>query len=216
MEWDKIENDWKKQLDNREIIPSDAAWQKLAQQLGQEEKKVKKLAYKKWLSLAACLLVGGAIGWMLLPSISNSIENQLINPIEENIVVEVEEMIQNPIQNDVVQEESKSNNQVVVQGKEQVVLKNTQQEESRIVDVNVLKDISIEKASQDKELATSKLIPITIDKRDTTNRIVVDSNKLLKQVEGEVEMEYRETKLKKIFETTKKVVVDISNSKYEK
>ncbi len=212
MEWGKIEKNWKKQLEDREITPSDAAWQKLAQQLGQEEKQEKQIAYKKWLSLAACFLVGGAIAWMLLPSAVNNIEDQLTSPMKEIIVVDAEEIIQN----DVVEEKNESNNQITVYNKEKDVIKNSHYEESRIAQINTIKDTSKAKVTQDAELATSKLIPIIIEKIETNNRIVVDSNKLLKQVEGEVEIEYRETKLKKIYETTKKVVVDISNSKYEK
>lgn len=216
MEWGKIEKGWKKKLGYREIIPSDTAWQKLTQQLEQEEKKVKKIVYKKWLSLVACLLVGGAIGWILIPSTSKSIENQSIQPFEENSFVDVNEINPNIIQNEnSIEEKTASAEQIAVYEKEKTNLKIIQKETLRIAQINDLQDV--EQVVENDNLSITKLIPVNIEKKEViANRIVVDSNALLKQVEKEVEIEYRETKLKKIYETTKKVVVDISNNKYEK
>lgn len=216
MEWGKIEKGWKKKLGYREIIPSDTTWQKLTQQLEQEEKKVKKIVYKKWLSLVACLLVGGAIGWILIPSTSKSIENQSIQPFEENSFVDVNEINPNIIQNEnSIEEKTASAEQIAIYEKEKTNLKIIQKETLRIAQINDLQDV--EQVVENDNLSITKLIPVNIEKKEViANRIVVDSNALLKQVEKEVEIEYRETKLKKIYETTKKVVVDISNNKYEK
>lgn len=69
------------------------------------------------------------------------------------------------------------------------------------------------------EYKTERVDSLIIDEiwvRKPQQKVMVDSQDLLKQVEGEIEVEYRETKVNKLIHTAKKAVVDISDSRLEK
>ncbi|WP_410881607.1 hypothetical protein [Myroides sp. DW712] len=209
MEWSKIDKDWKKQLDERTIAPSPAAWDKLAQQLDIREKKVKRLALKKWMGLAACLVIGGIVGlvfWTTSPSIPS--------PTSEESTQEyyVTTHKANP-------EEAKEQ-QERVKPQEFIAPHQGQQQENVGRATRFLQLAEIESiAPKTTEAKREKLDSLVIDEiwvKKTPPKVMVDSNDLLKQVEGEIEVEYRETKLKKIIDTTKKAVVDLSEGRYEK
>lgn len=208
MEWRKIEQEWKKKVEGRTIAPSATAWDRLAQQLDGEEKKVKKLAYKKWMAIASCLLVGGlvAIVVMQLDS-SNAIEDKPVyRPTEVQQVV-MEERPALELEKTAV-EQAVSKKSVPI--KEPVVV------ESHVL-VQQLNPIAVElkipEASKTEEVETLLKEELRVQK--TPTKVIVNSNNLLKQVEGEIEIEYRDTKLMKMRESAKKFVADISNSKYE-
>lgn len=217
MEWDKIEKNWKKQLNEREIAPSGDAWNKLAQQLDQQEQKVKVIAYKKWLAIAACLVLGGMISWMLLLLSSITNDGVIIPEINEQMVVEIEDSIESKTKstNDTLLITEKPSKAIVNSNKTESKKDNYQQ----IISNNkLLEDKKEENIAQNEvinQTHPTKLLPIIVPVK-APNKIVVDSNSILQQVEGEVELEYRDTKLKKIYDSTKKVIVDMSNSKYEK
>lgn len=208
MEWRKIEQEWKKKVDDRTITPSATAWDKLAQQLDGQEKKNKKLAYRKWMAIAACLLVGGlgAIVMMQLES-SNTIESipthrpmevkQVV--MEEQPTLELEEIEAEQV----VPKRSVSIKQPVVV--EQHVL--VQQLNSVAIDLKI--------PEESKKEEVEALLKEELRVQKAPKKVMVNSNNLLKQVEGEIEIEYRDTKLMKMRESAKKFVVDISNSKYE-
>ena len=205
MEWNKIEKDWKKQLDEQSIAPSAAAWDKLSQQLDKREKKKKGSVITTWIGIAACLVVGGLVGLLLLKtekSISpNSIE---FFPTEQQLVVE------------------ETNRQEIVEKEEDIVFDS----KGREVKNGVREKVTHNQVAQVNntihivpEYTREKIDTLIIDEiwvKKTPPKVVVDSNDLLKQVEGEIEVEYRDTKLKKIIDTTKKAVVDLSDSRYEK
>lgn len=208
MEWRKIEQEWKKKVDDRSITPSTTAWDKLAQQLDGQEKKVKKLAYRKWMSIAACLLVGG-LGVIVMMQLepSNTIESTpAYRPVEVQQVV----MEEQPA----LEVEKTAVEQAVP--KQSVPIKEPVFEERHVL-VQQLNPIAVElkipEVSNTEEVEALLKEELQIQK--TPTKVIVNSNNLLKQVEGEIEIEYRDTKLMKMRESAKKFVADISNSKYE-
>jgi len=208
MEWRKIEQEWKKKVDDRSIAPSATAWDKLAQQLDGQEKKVKKLAYRKWMSIAACLLVGGLGAIVMIQLVpSNTIESTPVyRPTEVQQVVMEEQPtleLEETEAEQVVPKRSLSIKQPVVV--EQHVL--VQQLNSIAVELKI--------PEESKKEEVEALLKEELQVQKTPTKVIVNSNNLLKQVEGEIEIEYRDTKLMKIKESAKKFVVDISNSKYE-
>ncbi|WHT37720.1 hypothetical protein QNH98_11120 [Myroides sp. mNGS23_01] len=62
MEWSKIDQEWKKQLDERSIAPSARAWDQLTKQLDDRDKKKTRSALTLGIGIAACLVVGGIMG----------------------------------------------------------------------------------------------------------------------------------------------------------
>lgn len=204
MEWSKIDKDWKKQVDKRTIAPSAAAWDKLAKQLEHREQKVKTLAYKKWIGVAACLIVGGILGLIFL-QIEHII--QKAGPkvgIEEYQVVEIEKPLEEV-------QERREERVVPIQ-----LTKPNQVQRSDVEVQLATSDIQITKPIEYKTERVDSLIIDEIWVRKPQQKVMVDSQDLLKQVEGEIEVEYRETKVNKLIHTAKKAVVDISDSRYEK
>ncbi|WP_158962170.1 hypothetical protein [Myroides fluvii] len=204
MEWNKVDKDWKKQLDERTIAPSAAAWNKLSQQLDNREKKKKRGVITTWMGIAACLVVGGLIG-LLLSKAEQPLDSNTIHLPTTDYQVVV----------DTQQED--------VGAKEEVRLVETGGGESKkVVEEKVVRKelVQAEKTMPSGiEYKRERIDTLVIDEiwvKKTPPKVVVDSNDLLEQVEGEIEVEYRETKVNKLINTAKKVVVDISDSRYEK
>lgn len=206
MEWSKIDKEWKKQLDERSIAPSTAAWDKLAQQLDDRDKKKKRGIRTTWIGIAACLVVGGIMGLIFLKTEPMIQLNPTDVPTTEHYLV-TEDTEQEEALEQRTREESIRPNPVVEQKE---VGKKIRLEQL----VQVENNIQIPPVAKREKMDSLTIDEIWVNKPQ--RKVVVDSNHLLKQVEGEIEVEYRETKLKKIIDTTKKAVVDISDSRYEK
>lgn len=206
MEWNKIEKDWKKQLDEQSIAPSAAAWDKLSQQLDKREKKKKRGVITTWIGIAACLVVGGMIGLLLLKTEPSIEFNGIDSPtVEQQLVIEEVKA------EDVFSEE----NEVRTVDKDLSVSPRKEKERIQIQSIAQIENTTSIPTITKREKMDSLIID-EIWVKKPQRKVVVDSNNLLKQVEGEIEVEYRETKLKKIIETTRKAVVDLSDSRYEK
>lgn len=208
MEWSKIDKDWKKQLDERTIAPSPAAWDKLAQQLDVRDKKVKRIAIRKWMGLAACLVIGGMLGlifWVTSPSRTS--------PTSEKSSLE------HYVGTDKTKPEDSEEQHHRVKPQEFIVPNHGKLEKGG-VETQLLQLAEIEPivpgTTATKREKMDSLVIDEIWVKKNQRKVMVDSNDLLKQVEGEIEVEYRDTKLKKIIDTTKKAVVDLSESRYEK
>lgn len=206
MEWSKIDKEWKKQLDERSIAPSTAAWDKLAQQLDDRDKKKKRGIRTTWIGIAACLVVGGIMGLIFLKTEPMIQSNPTDVPTTEHYLVTEDTEQEETLEQRTHEESIRPN--PVVQQKE--VGKKIRIEQL----VQVENNIQISPVAKREKMDSLTIDEIWVNKPQ--RKVMVDSNHLLKQVEGEIEVEYRETKLKKIIDTTKKAVVDISDSRYEK
>lgn len=209
MEWSKIDKDWKKQMDERTIAPSATAWDKLAQQLDAREKKVKTLTIKKWMGLAACLIIGGILGlvfWTTSPSIPSPTSEESTREsyvVTDKTKLDVSKEQQNRVKPQKFIEPSQGQPQEKV---------GTETRFSQLAEIELI----VPRITETKREKMDSLIIDEIWVKKNQRKVMVDSNDLLKQVEGEIEVEYRETKLKKIIDTTKKAVVDLSEGRYEK
>ncbi|MGG5507058.1 MULTISPECIES: hypothetical protein [unclassified Myroides] len=217
MEWRKIEQEWKEKLEGRTITPSANAWDQLANQLDRQEKKTSKRIYYKWMAIASCLVVGGILGVLFLKT------EPVLQPTtpdftgEEYYVVTEEEQVKE-VRLKAEESKAEESKAGLNQKKEEVLPVRTTQ---RLA----LQQEVLELAERGSEVK----IPVQVDlevmdsvglkeqwKNSEPTRVIVNSTKLLQQVEGEIEVEYRDTKMKKFIEFTKKAVVDISDSRYEK
>lgn len=205
MEWNKIDKQWKDRLADREITPSSHAWDKLSSQLDQQTKVKSKSNVKWWIGLAASLLIGG---FSVVQFITTDVDNQVTPSIELPTVQEVE--------NKLVEQETRKADTIYNQ--EKITAPRT----SPVItkeELNTLKQ-------EHKQLANDNIMVDTINPLKPQNlqevfigpvmnkpskRIVVNSDDLLNQVEGEIEIEYRESVIKKIYDKTKKVIVERSN-----
>lgn len=222
MEWNKIEKDWKEKLNKREISSSDLAWRKIVQELDKQDSKVKKLHYKKWLSLAACILIGSFITVKILkpevvPQTDIQTETEQAVFPEHPIVEGKEEVITKEQPENILSEPKKN---IAVSSQEKPEIKTESQYEKSVY----TEEKAIAESESGEEITVK--IPETENNQEpeiegkpvrfnTSNRVVINSDLLLNQVESEIETEYRETKITKIFEAAKRAVVYISESNYE-
>lgn len=229
MEWHKIEKEIKNRMRDQRVDPSKEAWQKLSAQLDRETFGRRRTRQKLtgWISVAACLLLGGLIfRFVFDPEDKKAIESEQLHK-EFPVVSHEEEAQETEVQHNSMQSDEKKSKEE----KRIVTEKTTRKEDKAVPVVNEIGKPQIESPLKDIDpqegVAVLENPQSELQGKDTEEairsvaahrqrKVKIDSGMLLQQVEYEIEVEYRETKLQKIYETTKKVIVDISNSKYEK
>lgn len=207
MEWNKIDKQWKEGLEDREITPSSSAWDKLSSQLDKQAEVKERSNLKLWIGIAASLLIGGfSVVQFVLPSTDSqaipTIELPTVNQIER-VVVESEstESITDTISAKQNKTEHINN---AIKPMDRVGKQSTTHKQ--LAKNNMVEDtISTSKPESLKEVFIEPVV------NKPSKRIVVSSDDLLNQVEGEIEIEYRESVIKKIYDKTKKVIVERSN-----
>lgn len=216
MEWNEIEDKWRDKQINKKTEPSAQAWELLSEKLDNHNPKQRgKIKYLQWISIAACLVLGGFAFHFIN---SDSLEDKVINIEEEirqstpSVVHQEEEIVKE--QNDTREEIYVKRNAKVISEKNYHLAVEDIDELSK-AEENELILVDKSKVVEKESVAIEEMLSLR-DKEVGTAVIKVDSNLLLDQVEGELEMEFRETKVQKIYETARRVIVDISNSKYEK
>ncbi|MCC9041933.1 hypothetical protein LNQ81_04350 [Myroides sp. M-43] len=205
MEWNKIDKQWKDSLADREIVPSSQAWDKLSSQLDQQAKAKSKSNVMWWIGLAASLLIGG---FSVVQFIDPSLDNQVIPSIELPSVEEIDNTL---VEQEIPKIDTIYNQEKISEPSTSPVI--TQE------GINTLKQEHKQLANDDIVVDTiSPLKPQNLQEvfiepvvSKSSKKIVVSSDDLLNQVEGEIEVEYRESVIKKIYDKTKKVIVELSN-----
>lgn len=216
MEWNEIEGKWRNKQNSKEIKPSDQAWELLSGELDKHKSKKETFNYLKWCSIAACLFLGG---YMIHVLMSDSFEGSTLEfeepsfqTITPKVVYQEEDIVKkenSPREDVYVKRNTTSVSEKIARVSIANIDEQIIEEEKELILIGESKELGRESIGADKTLISKN-----IDVR--TAIIKVDSNLLLDQVEEELEMEFRETKVEKIYETAKRVIVDISNSKYEK
>ncbi|MDR0228609.1 MAG: hypothetical protein LBI72_06040 [Flavobacteriaceae bacterium] len=215
MEWHEIEEKLQKKASEKEITPSANAWDKLSTQLDEYTVVEKRSNLKLWIGIAASLLIGGFLISLFVFRQNEVITPYVIQQNTNNAIVETDSVK--------VEQEKKETKKALHEEDKSIIpsIKEkykrveelqqalVQKEESPVIIVPILSE-----DVKETEPITVDLLPISVVK--PTQKVVVNSKELLKQVEGEIVVEYRESVVKKIYEKTKKVIVDISDSNYEK
>lgn len=230
MEWHKIEKEIKSRMRGRSIDPSKEAWQKLSAQLDREAFARRHVSQRLrgWISVAACLLLGG----LIFRFVFNQEQKKVMEPEqlrkELPVVSRKDEAQENEVQNNPAQSDDmkseKEERRIVAEKatrKEDNILsvvdeRGGSEDESPLGDIRQQDGMAVRKNFQSEPRQKESKVGIRSVAEHRQRKVKVDSGMLLQQVEYEIEVEYRETKLQRIYETTKKVIVDISNSKYEK
>ncbi|MBC7523761.1 MAG: hypothetical protein H7239_04915 [Flavobacterium sp.] len=237
MEPNKLENQIREKLNNREIIPSEMAWDRLDAMLTVGETKKSKKSFG-WLFIASSILVLIAIGGFFfnqnvtsLKSIETVVTNDKIkdttqiiksgkvlkaNPIKINQPI----VIVNPNPNQ-VNKILKAKN---INSTKSIINQNQNHKEIAIAIPKIVGNATIQKEQKSiVENPDALLSEIDVlDSNSPSNKtpeisktsIKVDANSLLSQVSGELNQEFRETrfqKLKRNFKTVKVAVVNRNN-----
>lgn len=210
MESNNIENKIKQQLDSRTIQPSAQAWDRLDAMLSVTEEKQSKRSYS-WLYVAASILGFILIGTVFLSQTEDVIdipkneivlENNTIENLQQNPVNEKPAEIGLPVNNEDVSMSVKgTNNLQKHQTKPNTVVVPFENKNAIAV-----KDIS-PKENTILEEKTIAMAPILKKETQHENpKIKVDASSLLSQVDGELELSFREkviTTASKNFQTIK-------------
>lgn len=234
MEPNNFEKDFREKLNQRKIEPSDKAWDRLDAMLSiAEEKKPKKK--NKWLyiaaSIAAFLLVGTFFFNQKKSTIEipkntvvieehiqkDSVENQnrmTADSIQKRIVTLENESIQNT-ENSIQEEKSSNqklnktinneNNQIA---ESSVIIKKNQETQS-------INQISVPETPKnettDQMLKTAEKTVVAENSAKPKSKIKINANDLLNQVDGELELSFREKVIAKVNKNYQTVKVAVAN-----
>ena len=236
MEPNKLEKQFKKQLNAREIQPSEMAWSKLdamlaaAEPSNSEQAKQKPKTKFPWMYVAASF-----VGFLLLPTVYfNQNSSEIIN--QKNEVV---------IQNDAATKPTVvSDNDTNLQTEKAVVvvsktnqgrsIKNSiLKQKSDIVSSNInqnqVVEVSINNQQSEQKLINSQTSDVTVDELLTVTGnfskqenqlnqksvVHVNPSNLLSQVDGELELSFREKVISKVNKNYQTVKVALANRNLE-
>lgn len=240
MEPNNFEKDFREKLNQREIEPSNKAWDRLDAMLSvAEEKKPEKKSKRKWLYIAASF-----IGFLLVGTLFfNQNKNAVKTP--ETVVVEKEnetetqkESVAKPVLNTIdsvktetaiaektSEERVNKNEKNNSESSGQISNKSIQKESNQIAESSIIKNnqekqsinnqpLIAETSKQDNvdqllETAETKILAENAIK--SKSKIKINSNNLLDQVDGELELSFREKMIAKINKSYHTVKVAVEN-----
>jgi hypothetical protein len=237
MEPNKMENEFSTKLNQREIKPSAHAWERLDAMLNDAEDK-KPVRSLKWLYLAA-----GFIGLMLMATLFFK-QNEKTTPPENRVAVEnVNEKQQNQTGNSIIPspKEAGNENQVkesqiepraTVPGSKyqnHTPLNKAKRSEMPALKIKGESQIAENTSSQPEKLKSEDQkiiinpIKVTVDEqiadigtpKPQTSSVKVDANSLLSQVDGELELSFREKVIKTVSKNYRTVKVALANRNQE-
>lgn len=224
MEQNKLENEFRNKLNQREITPTENSWDRLDAMLTVAEGKNPKRSYSS-IYIAASIIGVAFLGTFFLnqsnqnPTIQNNevvIENNKVEPIQKN--------------SSIVPSNSKLESIVVIWEMKKV--KGNSRDTNSIVKNQVVQNSSsdnfipiVEKIETKKEivqLAFSNTSDVNIDKMlaevqtiskegNSKSKIKVNPNTLLTQVDGELELSFREKVINKVNKNYQTVKVALAN-----
>jgi hypothetical protein len=224
MEPNKMEEDFRKKLNARELQPSEAAWDRLDAMLSVAENKKPK-RNNTFLFMAASLALFFAVGLFLFTEETN---NEEVLPKAKDGIVTSEPL--NKTEN--ITEDSNTIAPLQVQEtvKQNVVVENHLQAKKESSSKQVLKPSDLPKQIVKEEIALSiqpdtpdnqkvnveseKLLA-NADKAKEKPQVKVNVNSLLSSVEGELNQEFRETTLQRLNRNFKTVKTAVANRNYE-
>ncbi|WP_313807973.1 hypothetical protein [Flavobacterium sp.] len=213
MEPNKMEEEFRKKLNAREIQPSDAAWDRLDAMLSIAENKKPKRNFR-WLHIAASVVFFLGVGLFLM---NQETESNVEIPMSNNDVVTVE-----PSENGI---DVSGNNDIVksVPVQEAVAENKSVQKEKVVVKIApqhfAKQEVTVEEKVTTEEVQKVSISPesmlASVDATKEKPKVKVNASSLLSAVEGELNQEFRETKFDKIQKKFEAVKTAVANRNYE-
>ncbi|WP_309608337.1 hypothetical protein [Flavobacterium sp.] len=215
MERNKLENQIQKKLNDREIQPSAQAWDRLDAMLSVTEEKKPKRKFP-WFSIAASFTGMFILAMFLLNQSKNQnsiINNRetIVNTIEtvkdaENVITDA--VIENKI---AIKKPTPQNIVTIAESKNQKIkAKNKSQKVQNIVKIveqpqEIIAEVATEKTIEKKNLEINpESLLVAIEKENIENKtnpkskIKINPSALLSQVDGEIELSFRQKVIKTI------------------
>jgi hypothetical protein len=230
MEPNKFENQLKKQLNEREIKPSEAAWDRLDSMLDVAEKKKRKFS---WIAVAASFL-----GFLLIGTVYFSQRgNTIVVPKDEVVVhhsvapkttvvsansIKLEAEHEKGLVAGVVQKSISGTNNILTLKEESIVVNNNSNQ-NQIAVVSIINQKTEQKSikPQTSDLTVDELLAAVENsskKESQINKnpsVHINVNTLLSQVDGELELSFREKVMNKVSKNYQTVRVALSNRNLE-
>lgn len=225
MEQNKLEREFRNKLNQREITPTENAWDRLDAMLTVAEEKKPKRSYN-WIYMAASIIGLAFLGTFFLnqSNQNTTIENNKV-VIENNKKVE-------PIQKDILLIPSISKSKSAVANTEVKKIKRNTQNTNTINTNQVAHNATVdnlipmvEKIETNKEIvqeAATNSSDLTVDKMlaevqtiskegNSKTKLKVNPNTLLSQVDGELALSFREKVINKVNKNYQTVKVALAN-----
>lgn len=215
MESNKLENHFRKQFSEREIKPSEASWERLETILSIQEKPKKKYS---WIYIAASMIGFIFIGTIFFSQNDHQIITKNSVAIDNSVVTSKTSKIKSS-NNLVINEVKKSNSKIKKDKDLSRVIVSVKNNINQIAEVSISNQISVQR-TVDIQTNQKNLITIVpnlenelskISKKNQTTRVYVDAGNLLSQVDGELELSFREKVIVKINKNYKTIKVALAN-----
>jgi hypothetical protein len=236
MEPNKLEKQFKEQLNSREIKPSEMAWSKLDAMLtaadpsNSEQAKQKPKTKFPWIYIAASIL-----GFLLIGTVYFNQKENVIGTQKNDIVIQNEIAPKTTIipDNAIGQKagERKSvvatavqtptlNTNIIPKFKESAIIKNNQ---NQVTEVSINNQTTEQKTikSQTSTVSVDELVAVAGNPLKKENQsgqksvINVNAGNLLSQVDGELEFSFREKVINKVSKNYQSVKVALANRNLE-
>ena len=232
MEPNNFEKDFREKLNQRKIEPSDKAWDRLDAMLSvAENKKPKK--DRKWLYIAASIvgfLLTGTFFFNQEKCVVKTPENTVV--IKENLqkdsVVKPALKVTSPVKTAVAVSEKTTNQNLVKEEKNRNVepVKTLKNKSNQVAESSV-----IIKNNQEKQSISNQSLAVETSKKETVDQLLqsaektvvaensvkpkskvkINANDLLHQVDGELELSFREKMITKVNKNYQTVKVALAN-----
>lgn len=240
MALNKIDNKIREKLVSREIKPSAQAWDRLDAMLSIVEKEEPKKTFGiyKYIGIAASLVLFVTLGfWMYKNNSDVIIENTIIkqektahskqdtlriypNNVENQLLIN-EEII---VENEVVERNNKLLKENILNNETIVIVENTLENTNSKSDENQ-RDATIEEGVTVHKYMTAEKLLASIENREaekneikekvTKATIKVNTNSLLTDIESELDLEFRESKIDKVTKKFHQIKSALANRNHE-
>ena len=239
MEPNKLETQFKEQLNSREIKPSQMAWSKLDAMLtaadpsNSEQAKQKPKTKFPWLFMAASFVGFLLVGTVYFGQKRNTIENQenevviqnSVAPkttvVPENTIKLMEEDEKGLVANVVSKSTSRTNKTSIL--KEKLIIVNNNSNQNQVTEVSINNQKTEQKLikSQTSDVTVDELLAVAGNPSKKENQlnqksvVYVNASNLLSQVDGELELSFREKVINKVNKNYQTVKVALTNRNLE-
>ncbi|MDI6045027.1 hypothetical protein [Flavobacterium yafengii] len=239
MEPNKLETQFKEQLNSREIKPSEMAWSKLDAMLTVADPSNSKQAKQKpktkypWMFIAASFVGFLLIGTVYFSQKGNAIENQENEIVIQNSVapktivvpentIKIKEEDEKGLVANVVQKSTSGTNKTPIL-REKLIAVNNNSNQNQVAEVSISNQKSEQKLikSQISDVTVDKLLAVAGNPSKKENQLSqkpvvhVNASNLLSQVDGELELSFREKVINKVNKNYQTVKVALANRNLE-
>ncbi len=223
----KLETDFKNKLNQREIQPSENAWDRLDAMLTVAEENKPKESFG-WLYIAASIIgfiFVGAIFFSQTEEVIDVKRNSVViennsneTAIPEKVQVTQPEIIQNEVVASIIDSKKIKSNSKKETTSDKVSIINNQNNQNQIAENSKTIETSQKNEIQNIEKPINNIPQQIVANVDqvaqnsiSNSKIKVDANSLLSQVDGELELSFREKVIKKIDKNYKSVKQALAN-----